>query len=148
MARRAAASAGAADPATARIGVFDTGDRSFARSEGTASFGVLSAAAALCPIALPLGRAASVGPCAVGELGQLRASGFRTTHGRADARLWAAAGAGAILSQRIFGGLALELSAALLAAATRARFLIGAEDVFVVPPFVGRVTFGLRVTWP
>ena len=132
-----------------RAGAFDSLDAPANEPGGRATFGALVAFVDACPFRVqPTERVAFV-PCAVVELGRLRAAGTGTPDPQSvPVRPWAAIGAALRLSLRVVGPLVAEASVGGLVAIDRDRFTWGSEVAFETPPVVGRATLGLSIVVP
>jgi hypothetical protein len=131
-----------------RLGVVDTLDRAFDEAGGTASFGLLAGLAEVCPIALQLGSALWVRPCASGEYGVVRVGASNTSDARPVDRPWGGAGLALGVSYRVVGPLRLEASAGGLVALQRNAFEFGMTRFFDIPAVVGRAFLGVGTVWP
>ena len=126
-----------------RVGAGASLDRSFSEPGGTATFGWIAGLVDACPLALRLGGAGRLRPCAVGEYGVLRARGSNTLAPGRITRPWAAAGVALRYAMPIAGPIRLEAALEVLASIEQDRFFLGGAQVFLVPPAHAKLVVGV-----
>jgi hypothetical protein len=131
-----------------RLGVVDTLRRSFDEAGGTATFGLLAGLADVCPLALPVGGALQLRPCASAEYGVVRVSASNTSNAHPVDRPWGGAGLALRVTYRVLGPLWLDASVGGLVALQRNAFEFGATRFFESPAVVGRALVGVGAVWP